>query len=162
MTGETYIIPRGHEELREIAFMRVVTNAAASHRHRAMDKFPPDQILFMAKKAQIRSLAPQLKTIGGLMGIMTSGAFTLFHRRMNHLGVKSFIVAVVAELANVFNRFELMRGCGLMAKSAFSCRYRAMDIFLLAHTGMTLGRDTGFFFCSFSALTGITADQKKK
>ena len=51
MAGETNIIAGGHEELRIIAFVGVVTNSAATDSHRAMNIFPCCQLLVMADKA---------------------------------------------------------------------------------------------------------------
>lgn len=97
------------------------------------------------------------------MGIMTVGTFTFFHRRVERLSRIGFIMTLITDAADIFNRFEFMFSCMFMAELASACCNRVMNIAGLAHLVVAIGRYTGItFFCSRKQAVGIRIEREQE
>ena len=97
------------------------------------------------------------------MRVMTCGAFPLFHGRMDNLAGKFFVMAVIAELGHIRDGLEFMGGRRLVTIGAFPGGHRTMNVFFLAHVGVTFDRNTGcFFFRGSYPCSSAAVDKQKK
>ncbi len=125
--------------------MGFMTGNTVTGSHRAMAVTLCEDFGFMAVKtetADTGAIAPELKTHGRFMGVMTGDA-ALFNRCVDHAIVKLPYLGLVTDHAQILtgtgHGHGIIGAMGAMAGYTDSRPHRAMDMGCLAHIGMAAG-----------------------
>lgn len=152
VAGEAYFVAGSVQHPGIIRLVRIMAHGTSPDRHRPMDKFSGGEFLVMAHKAEIHAFSAKLKSVRGLMRVMTLRTFPLFDGFMHRLLRIKPVVAFIAKVPNISYGSELVLTFLFVAGGTIPYRGRAVDKLLLAHPAVAFIGNAGLLCTGISSI----------